>query len=423
MNTRMPRPLRLALLALLASCYLGAASNGCGTPLRADAYERCACNPLARAGYLHNATGLLEVSIGDPDVTYDAPAATWRAFWSTGLAPTFLAPNTLVLKAARSPDGYAWAVDEEPILRSGGDAAQWDYSAVETPSVVRMPAGAPPERAFLLLYSGGNHAVPHAGGGFTFTWYQLGAAFSPDPAANGGAYNFTRIASPYAPGAGGFADTRGLALLGRDAFPGLAGVADGIAADPDVIVAADGTLHAFFSSMAVDASGAVLAYGVGRATSRDGVRWAAAPANPILTGAAGPSVIAGLAGGFSLFYYMDSDADRAAVPTTFNPELGAWEAVAGALEGPWVGAPGAATAGRAVAWDGAVPTEALGWVATGDFAAGLEDPGERRWYYPAFSVLDPPPGFLAPTHSGVVPAVFALSVMVRAAPNASAGGR
>ena len=409
MSSLMPQPLRLALLATFVP---GAASGGCGAPLRADAYVRCACNPLARAGYLHNDTGLLEVSIGDPDVAYDAPAVTWRAFWSTGLAPTFLAPNTLVLKAARSADGYAWGVEEEPILRSGGEAAQWDYSAVETPSVVRMPAGAPPERAFLLLYSGGNHLVPHAGS-FAFTWYQIGAAFSPDPALNGGRWNFTRAPSPYAPGTAGFADTAGLVLLGRDAFPGLAGVADGIVADPDVIVADDGTLHAFFSSMAVDAGGAVLAYGLGHATSRDGVRWAVTRGGPFLVGGAGPSSRRGPGGaGFSLFYYEDSAADRAAMPSVFSPERGVFELASASLDGPWAPVPGNATGGRAVAWDGAVPTEALGWVATGDFAQGVPG-GGRRWYYPAFSIVNVPPTFIAPTHDGTAPAVFALSVMVR----------
>jgi hypothetical protein len=405
----------VAALAVAAAHAHSAPGGGCGAPISPDSYTRCAANPLARAGYVHADTGLVEVSIGDPDVSFDAAAATWRAFWSTGLAPSYLAPNTLVLKAAASADGFAWDVAVEPVLRSGEAAARWDFSAVETPSVVRMPAGAPPERAFLLLYSGGNHAVPHAGG-FSFTWYQLGAAFSPDPALHGGRFNFTRAPSPYAPGAAGFADTAGLVLLGRDAFPGLAGVADGIAADPDVIVAPDGTLHVFFSSMAVDAAGAVLAYGLGHATSRDGVAWTVARGNPFLSGGAGPSIVTGARGaGYSLFFYEDSAADRAAMPSVFSPERGAFELRAAALDGPWAAAPGNATGGRAVAWDGSVPTEALGWVATGDVAAGAPR-GERRWYYPAFSVVDVPSGFVAPTHNGTAPAVFALSVMVRAGP-------
>ena len=226
-------------------------------------------------------------------------------------------------------------------------------------------------------------------------------------------YNFTRVPSPYPPGTMGFADPTGLVLLGRDAFPGLPGVADGIVADPDLLGGADGRLHAFFSSLAVDAGGAVLAYGVGHATSADGVHWAPAAGNPVLVGAAGPSIVLGLPGApaYSLFYYEDSDADRAAMPSVFNPMRGAFEAVAPGLSGPWAAAPGNATAGRAVAWDGSVPTEALGWVATGDMAAGLADPTARRWYYPAFSVVDPPPGWVAPTHTGLVPAVFAMSVM------------
>ena len=405
----------LALLAAVTAAthhHHQAAPAGCGAQTFPSNFTRCASNPLALAGYNHTDTGLVEVSIGDPDVSFDAAASSWRAFWSTGLAPSFLAPNTLVLKAAASTDGFAWAIEPEPVLRSGLSEALWDFSAVETPSVVRMPAGAPPERAFLLLYSGGNHLVPHAGA-FTFTWYQIGAAFSPDPALNGGSWNFTRAPSPYAPGTAGFADTAGLVLLGRDAFPGLAGVADGIVADPDVIIADDGRLHAFFSSMAVDAGGAVLAYGLGHATSRDGVRWAVTSGGPFLIGGAGPSIVRGTGGaGFSLFFYEDSAADRAAMPSVFSPERGVFELASDSLDGPWAPVPGNATGGRAVAWDGAVPTEALGWVATGDFAQGVPG-GGRRWYYPAFSIIDVPPTFIAPTHDGTTPAVFALSVMVR----------
>lgn len=404
-----------------ATCFsllsVGVALTGCGNPTSPYSYTRCACNPLTSAGYFHKDTNQYEISIGDPDVLFDAPASQWRAFWSTGLATTYFGSNTLVLKAALSPDGYAWDVQPEPVLRSGISPSLWDYSAVETPSIVRMPSGSPPDRAFLLMYSGGNHLVPHAGT-FSFTWYQIGAAFSPDPALNHGAYNFTRAPSPYQPGTMGFSDTRGLVLLGKDVFPGLPGVVDAICADPDVILGPDGrTLHLFFSSMAVGADGTILAYGIGHATSPDGIHWTPTAGNPIVIGGAGPSIIKGLPGAppYSLFYYEDSQADKDAMPNTFAPERGAWELAGDTLEGPWVPAPGNATGGRAVAWDGSVPTEALGWVATGDMAAGIDEGvnGERRWYYPGLSTVNPPSGWVVPTHTGTEPAVFALSVMVR----------
>lgn len=154
-----------------------------------------------------------------------------------------------------------------------------------------------------------------------------------------------------------------------------------------------------------------LAYGVSHATSRDGVHWQPALGNPVRQGA-GPSVIRSPAG-WTLFTYDDSDADRAAIPSVFNPMMGAYAADAASLEGPWVQAPGNATGGRTVAWNGTVATEALGWIATGDAAAGDPISGERRWYYTAFSTVDPPPGWVCPTHTGLQPAVMALSVMVQ----------
>ena len=111
--------------------------------------------------------------------------------------------------------------------------------------------------------------------------------------------------------------------------------------------------------------------------------------------------------------FPDSAADKAAIPSTFNPQRGAFELSSTSLFGPWVLFPGNDTAGRAVAWNGAVATEALGWVATGDMAAGLSNVTERRYYYTAFSTIASPPGWVAPTHSGLEPGVMALSVMVR----------
>jgi hypothetical protein len=75
---------------------------------------------------------------------------------------------------------------------------------------------------------------------------------------------------------------QGLVLLGRDAFPGASGVADGLVADPELVVDPDGkTLHLFMSSEAIDNKGAPILYGVSHATSHDGVHWSASPANPV----------------------------------------------------------------------------------------------------------------------------------------------
>ena len=86
---------------------------------------------------------------------------------------------------------------------------------------------------------------------------QIGAAFSAD------GQHFSRIPaedSPYANTSLPWCDgcsTAGLVLWGRDAFPGLPGVADGLVADPELAVDDQGVIHAFFSSMPVDADGNV----------------------------------------------------------------------------------------------------------------------------------------------------------------------
>ena len=73
-------------------------------------------------------------------------------------------------------------------------------------------------------------------------------------------------------------------LLGRDAFPGVLGVADGLVADPELVVDPDGkTLHLFMSSEAVDSKGEPIKYGVSHATSTDGVHWTLSQGNPVCT--------------------------------------------------------------------------------------------------------------------------------------------
>eukprot|EP01052_Picozoa_sp_SAG31_P028762 SAG31_NODE_2801_length_5073_cov_12.272618_4_plen_143_part_00 len=139
----------------------------------------------------------------------------------------------------------------------------------------------------------------------------------------------------------------------------------------------------------------------------------------MIDGGAGPSVVRANSG-FQLFFLQDSAADKAKVPTTFNPELGVWAANASHLSGPWVqDRTGQGLDGREVSWDVAVRTESLGWIATGDMAYNAPG-GERRWYYVAFDVTPPiPKGWVAPVHPsfrhplGFEPAVIALSMMHR----------
>lgn len=384
-----------------ASALVDAPTDAAPDPCGAldGTWRRCAKNPLAKAGARH-ADGRYELSIGDPDVQRDDVAQLWRAWWSTGLATTYTAPDTtLAIKYAESTDGVAWTVQDEPVLVSHRSTIDWDYSKIETPTVLHVPTN-PPDRRWLLYYAGGNDGVKTGPG---YTWYQIGLAVSADGKV------FTRLPaaeSPYAGKTTPYANVEGLVLLGRDAFPGVAGVADGLVADPE-IVRVGSTFHLFFSSLAVDASGSPLAFGVSHATSTDGIHWTAASGNPIaaINGSAGPSVVQLADGSFELFFYRDSDAEKATIPTTFNPMLGVWKSTSKDLSA-W-NAPGAA---REIAWDGSLSYEKYGWIATGDMVV---HGGEHRWYYVAFDADGAPSGWVAPTHSGYAPAVISLSMARR----------
>ena len=150
---------------------------------------------MYRAGKFHPAENVYEISVGDPDVQYDDVSRQWHAWWSTGLAPSYTANQTMGIKHAVSLDGVEFQVRAEPVLRTAHSSTAWDYSKAETPTVVRLPpAVRTPERQWLMLYSGGNDDARKPPG-ITYTWYQIGAAFSAD------GENFTKLSaaeSPYA---------------------------------------------------------------------------------------------------------------------------------------------------------------------------------------------------------------------------------
>ena len=385
-----------------------------------SAYVRCSSNPLAKAGFYHSDKNLYETSIGDPDIQYDNKTQRWQIWWSTGLATTYATPmEGMAIKHGYSTDGVNFTVRTNPVLETGSDSAAWDHSKAETPTVIRLPPGiATPQRQWLMLYAGGNDQAARPPG-VDYTWYQLGAAFS----SNGEEFHkLPATESPYANATKtpfGNGSLEGLVLLGRDAFPGVAGVVDGLAADPELIVDPDGkTLHVFFSSGGVDKNGNYLVYGISHATSVDGgVNWLPSLQNPVLSGPRGPSVIKTVSG-WQLFFLQDSSADLAKIPTTFNPEYGAWAANANSLYGPWKRLMnGSGYGGREVSWNVNAPAEALGWIATGDMAQNAPN-GEKRWYYVGFDPTPPvPDGWVAPVHPtkaypfGLEPAVIALSMM------------
>lgn len=357
-------------------------------------WSRCAADPVARAGS-KEMDGRYELAIGDPDVQYDAAAGLWRAWWSTTLATDYAGPAfQLGIKYAESPDGIAWQVQPAPAILASATPSDWDSSKLETPTVLHLPSN-PPGTRFLLFYSGAD-ANERAVNGTLIPWYQIGAATSDD------GKSFTRIDatnSPYG--------KAGLVLEGKDAFPGLAGVADGLVADPEIVF--DGaTLHLLYSSLAVDGAGMPLWFGIGHATSTDGLTWTPDAATPIaaLYGGKGPSVVSDGSGGWELYFQRDSAQDLAAVPSTFNPQLGIWRSSSADLSA-W----SATGSARELTWDGALPAETYGWIAVGDMA---HVGGEYRYYYPAFSALAPPAAdWLVPTQSGLKPSLVVLNLARR----------
>lgn len=191
----MPRSANQMLALLQVVLVVASSSNTCNQPATDDQYLRCVANPLYRAGQFHSGEGVYEISVGDPDVQYDSASQQWHAWWSTGLAPSYTANQTMGIKHGVSSDGVKFDVRQEPVLRTAGSATAWDYSKAETPTVVRLPpAMRTPTKQWIMLYSGGNDEAPRPAG-ITYTWYQIGAAFSAD------GENFTKLSaaeSPYA---------------------------------------------------------------------------------------------------------------------------------------------------------------------------------------------------------------------------------
>jgi hypothetical protein len=383
--------------AATAEASPDAPADPCG-PIETT-WSRCAGDPLARAGSKQN-DGRYELSIGDPDVQYDAPAATWRAWWSAGLGATYTDPKVqLGIKYAQSADGVAWTPLAPFALLSRPGTADWDAVKLETPTVAIVPSN-PPDRRYVLFYSGSSIDKPVNGS--NVAWYQLGLAFSAD------GKTFTRLPateSPYAGKPTPYGNIEGLVLLGRDAFPGVANVADGLVADPEIVVDA-GTFHLFYSSAAVDGAGTAVAFGIGHATSSDGVHFTPQPPIAALAGGRGPSVVRGPSG-WEMFFQKDSAADTATVPSTFNPQLGVWRATSGDLVSWTVGG-----TARDLTWDGAIASEKYGWISAGDMVFAN---GEHRYYYSAFADLAPPaPDWVVPLQGGqYAPALIVLDMARR----------
>ena len=349
-------------------------------------WSRSASNPLYLAG-TKDADGRYELSIGDPKVIWDDADAKYQAWWSTGLAATFGdADPVLVIKYAESTDGVHWTVQAEPAIESHVGSGDWDYTHVETPSVVVDPS-APADRRYKLYYSGGNKQLKAADA--TFPWYSIGLAFSPD------GKHFTRLPlaeSPYATASiPPYTNLEGLDLYWKDALPSATSATDGVVADPDVVLVG-GVYRVYFSSYAVNGT-TPLFFGVSTATSSDGIHWTGSSSNP-LAGLNGqtPSVIWNDAAcRYELWWSNDSDADKAAVTATYFATRGFFHATSGDGEHFTVDV-GAA---RDFEWDGAETYEEYGLIFGPTVL--LRD-GTYSLYYVGWGAGTFPPGFVVPTH-------------------------
>lgn len=322
------------LLALIVPVACGGrgGGGGGGGPAAPVGWQRSSANPLLTPAIAPSPSTTYELSIADPSVRYDGDLQLWQAWFSTTVFDTAIAndPGRIAIKYATSPDGIAWNVQAAPVLSSRGDPADWDYTHVETPSVVRNPdPAAPASQRYLMFYAGGNRDADTLAGRpqlSIYPYYQIGLAYSADGTA------FTRVL----PGIDG---KPGLVLTAEASLAGsVAGYGDGLIADPEVLVRG-GHLELWCSSFAESVNGSArspLAFGISHARSADGVTWTMPAPNPLdslykpgeLAGGEQPAVLFdAVRGRYEMWFKNDSDAERALLPTLFFTAYGFWHAV------------------------------------------------------------------------------------------------
>ena len=274
----------LLFLILFVSGVIGLSLCGNGSrradPVFSNRWTRSSENPLIVPNDEYP-DGRYDVIMGDPCVLFDEKEGLWKLWFNATRSKSWAEAENgqVVIKYAESRDGVEWKVQREPVLVSRISKNDWDYYSAETPDVV-IDRSASPERRYKLWYSGSQKIVSHIGS----PDYRIGFAYSADGKV------FTRISakeSPY-----GIA---GMVLHPKDALASLGKVAEGVVADPDVVLK-DGTFHMWFSSFACKGKctqSDYLGFGIGYASSKDGIHWKPASKNPLptLAGAKAPSVI------------------------------------------------------------------------------------------------------------------------------------
>ena len=403
------------ILATAAACGGGshaAPSDGAPDSAAADG-PGSQCQPIGAIGSFYRREpdprlvagrsfqdGRIEVAIADPDLHWDATGQTWQLYYHGPRATSYSAPNTQTITHATSPDLATWTVQDAPALAVNPDPSAWDHTNTETPTVVENP-DATPDHRYLLLYSGASGELGTTG----ILNYNIGAAFSAD------GVTFTRVAAADSPHG-----KDGLVLTGGDAYPSAT---EALVADPELAYVA-GTYHAWFSSYACNGAPCTASdYGIGHATSTDGIHWSvdAAPIRSLLratidptSGGGQPSVIYDAPHcRWEMWLHSDLTGEDSAQPVQFNNMAGVWHATSN--DGStWTIQYSSV---RDLAWMQSETSEDLGLLTGADVAAN----GDGRYLvYVGFTDQNVPNGFLLPTASGTTAGVMALSLATRDAP-------
>ena len=196
--------------------------------------------------------GKLDTAIADPDLRWDG--SQWHLYYQSPHGTTFNPPGPMVIRHATSADLATWTFDETPSLTVPTEAGAWDATHSETPSVAYNP-DAPADRRYLFIYSGARNAR---------------RLLVPRLRDRRGVLRRRQDVHARA-GHRSPKGKAGLVLTGADAYPGAGGA---IVADPEVQFVG-GTYHLWFSSFACEGTSCatVKAFGIGHATSTDGIHW------------------------------------------------------------------------------------------------------------------------------------------------------
>jgi Glycosyl hydrolases family 32 N-terminal domain len=347
-------------------------------------------NPKFIAGTHPFADSALDTAIADPNLLWDEGAGLWHLYYQSPHGTDFANAGPMIIRHATSPNLTTWTFDETPSLTLSASGA-WDSTHTETPSVAYNP-NAPADRRFIMVYSGAKQTFPN----HTFADYAIGAAFSADGKV------FTR------------AGTDGMVLTGAQVYPSSA---DALVADPEIIVVGN-TYHLWFSSFACSGTncGTVDAYGIGHATSTDGLSWTVqeSPVRSLLktssmlnTGYSQPSVVYDEPRcRFEL--WMSDQEDTSTQTVRFNNMTGVFRATSttGTSWTPDFGA-------HDLTWDAAADGEALGLLTGVDVA---QKGTGRYMVYVGFDDQNVPANSFLPTASSFVAGVMTLNLAARDAP-------